>query len=110
MRIACILVVWLGACGAGPAPATTPSSSPKGTAPPPIAAPPAASSTAGPVDCADVCTTYGICYEEYYKQDFRGGGGCVNSCEDKSPADQRAWADKVNVASSDDKCASLFSD
>jgi hypothetical protein len=110
MRIACIFVVLLGACGSGPAPGTTPSSPAKATSPPTAAAPPPAAATAAAVDCDDACTGYGICYEEYYKKDFRGGGGCVSSCEQKSPADQRAWADKVAAATGDDKCASLFSD
>jgi len=55
-----------------------------------------------------VCTSYGLCYEEHYDKDFRGGGVCVSRCEEMSAAEQREWADKINTASSSQKCASLF--
>jgi hypothetical protein len=99
MKLAFVLSLTLAlalGCGGAGKPATEPepaAAAPTGTEPAPAGAD---TDPAAPVDCADLCTLYAGCYEEVYQEDFRGGFGCVESCEAKTPEDQQAYATLIN--------------
>lgn len=84
--LAFALTLGFGCGGAGKPAATEPEPAPAATEPAPDPA------AATPVDCADLCTIYAGCYEEVYQEDFRGGAGCVESCEAETPEEQQAYA------------------
>ena|SRR5690349_288292 len=61
---------------------------------------------AGPVDCDEACTQYGVCYEEEYGGEFHGGGECTSSCNEMSETDRQAWGAKINAGD----CHALFTE
>lgn len=55
--------------------------------------------------CEDACTKYAVCFERMNAgETFRDGGACVETCEEKAPADRAAWAKQVSGA----ECGALF--
>lgn len=89
------LLVVVG-CGGGkaaptPAAAPAPAPAPAATADPASTAPAPAAEADGPETCDDACTEIAVCYEEIYGGDYRGGGACVDSCEERTDTDRAAY-------------------
>ena len=54
--------------------------------------------TAAPVDCDELCTEIGACWEEVHDGEYRGGGECASRCEALSAADRRSFGTCVSAA------------
>lgn len=86
-----LFALLLAACGGGAKNAPSPGNETQPAAghetPPPEAA------TEGdiPTSCDDACTMYAVCYEDVYGGDFKGGGECVSSCEEKDEAAKKEY-------------------
>lgn len=61
--------------------------------------------------CDDACTSYGQCYEFVYTgESFRGGEGCVETCQKRPVAEQVAWAKELAEAVKANLCAKVMAE
>ena len=61
--------------------------------------------------CDDACTSYGQCYEFVYTgESFRGGEGCVETCQKRPVAEQVAWAKELAEAVKTNLCAKVMAE
>jgi hypothetical protein len=88
-----LFALLLAACGGSSASAPSPEPKPE---PPPAAEEDGKTEPATPASCDDACTTYAMCYEEVHGEDFRGGGDCVSTCEERTAEEKEAYFDCVS--------------